>query len=158
MASLRTTQSRFAFQVSRLIAQAYTMGYEVTLGDAYRDPRVFGALGTKQGYGHPRSAHKQRLAIVTTIAVIGVTYVFRLNVLLRTIFIVLGIVLEGVVVGWLQGRVLHEGVARGIDAYQNFGTADLGMVAFETPARDGMVVNDSDFYHSLFPSNVYQFK
>lgn len=61
MASLRVTQSRFAFQVSRLIAQAYTMGYEVTLGDAYRDPRVFGALGTKQGYGHPRSAHKQRL-------------------------------------------------------------------------------------------------
>jgi phenylacetate-CoA ligase len=32
--------------------------------------------------------------------------------------------------------------ARGIDAYQAFGTADLGMVAFETPARQGMVVNE----------------
>jgi phenylacetate-CoA ligase len=32
--------------------------------------------------------------------------------------------------------------ARGIDAYQTFGTADLGMVAFETPAREGMVVNE----------------
>src|SRR6478672_7262728 len=32
--------------------------------------------------------------------------------------------------------------ARGIDAYQAFGTADLGMIAFETPARDGMVVNE----------------
>jgi phenylacetate-CoA ligase len=32
--------------------------------------------------------------------------------------------------------------SRGIDAYQAFGTADLGMVAFETPARDGMVVNE----------------
>src|SRR5437588_3019458 len=32
--------------------------------------------------------------------------------------------------------------ARGIDAYQAFGTADLGMVAFETPAREGMVVNE----------------
>jgi phenylacetate-CoA ligase len=31
---------------------------------------------------------------------------------------------------------------RGIDAYQAFGTADLGMVAFETPAREGMVVNE----------------
>jgi phenylacetate-CoA ligase len=32
--------------------------------------------------------------------------------------------------------------ARGIDAYQAFGTADLGLVAFETPAREGMVVNE----------------
>jgi phenylacetate-CoA ligase len=32
--------------------------------------------------------------------------------------------------------------ARGIDAYQAFGTADLGMVAFETPAREGMIVNE----------------
>ncbi|MCK1452519.1 AMP-binding protein [Bradyrhizobium sp. 35] len=32
--------------------------------------------------------------------------------------------------------------ARGIDAYQAFGTADLGIIAFETGARDGMVVNE----------------
>src|ERR1700730_10138790 len=32
--------------------------------------------------------------------------------------------------------------SRGVDAYQAFGTADLGMVAFETRARDGMVVNE----------------
>jgi phenylacetate-CoA ligase len=32
--------------------------------------------------------------------------------------------------------------SRGIDAYQAFGTADLGMVAFETSAREGMVVNE----------------
>jgi phenylacetate-CoA ligase len=32
--------------------------------------------------------------------------------------------------------------ARGIEAYQAFGTADLGIVAFETEARDGMVVNE----------------
>ncbi len=35
-----------------------------------------------------------------------------------------------------------EMTARGIAAYQAFGTADLGIVAFETPARDGMVVNE----------------
>jgi phenylacetate-CoA ligase len=32
--------------------------------------------------------------------------------------------------------------SRGIDAYQAFGTADLGLIAFETPARDGMVLNE----------------
>ncbi|MGX9443562.1 phenylacetate--CoA ligase family protein [Nitrobacteraceae bacterium UC4446_H13] len=33
--------------------------------------------------------------------------------------------------------------SRGIDAYELFGTADLGIVAFETSARDGMVVNEN---------------
>jgi phenylacetate-CoA ligase len=32
--------------------------------------------------------------------------------------------------------------SRGVDAYQAFGTADLGLIAFETAARDGMVVNE----------------
>ncbi|APG10541.1 AMP-dependent synthetase [Bradyrhizobium japonicum] len=32
--------------------------------------------------------------------------------------------------------------SRGIDAYQAFGTADLGLIAFETEAREGMVVNE----------------
>src|SRR6202047_5209101 len=32
--------------------------------------------------------------------------------------------------------------SRGVEAYQAFGTADLGLVAFETPARAGMVVNE----------------
>ncbi len=33
--------------------------------------------------------------------------------------------------------------ARGVDAYQNFGTADLGIVAYETAAREGLVVNEN---------------
>jgi phenylacetate-CoA ligase len=32
--------------------------------------------------------------------------------------------------------------SRGVDAYQAFGTADLGVIAFETTAREGMVVNE----------------
>jgi phenylacetate-CoA ligase len=32
--------------------------------------------------------------------------------------------------------------ARGVDTYQAFGTADLGLIAFETSAREGMVVNE----------------
>lgn len=61
--SLRQTQSRFALMVAALINKAYELGYEVTLGDAYRDPRVFGVMGERKGYGESQSAHKQRLAI-----------------------------------------------------------------------------------------------
>jgi len=32
--------------------------------------------------------------------------------------------------------------SRGVDTYQAFGTADLGLIAFETPARAGMTVNE----------------
>ena len=35
-----------------------------------------------------------------------------------------------------------EITSRGIDACQAFGTADLGLIAFETSAREGMVVNE----------------
>jgi phenylacetate-CoA ligase len=35
-----------------------------------------------------------------------------------------------------------EMTARGVDAYQSYGTADLGIVAYETPAREGMVINE----------------
>ena len=61
--TLRQKQSRFARMVARLIDKAGELGFEVTLGDAYRDPRVFGAVGEAKGYGNKRSAHKQRLAI-----------------------------------------------------------------------------------------------
>lgn len=63
METLRQKQSRFAVMVAQLINQASILGYEVTMGDAYRDPRLHGAIGEKKGYGHPKSAHKTRLAI-----------------------------------------------------------------------------------------------
>jgi len=52
---LREKQSKFAHMVALLLLNAEQMGYEVTLGDAYRDPRC--------PYGHARSLHKRRLAI-----------------------------------------------------------------------------------------------
>ncbi len=55
MKTLRQVQSEFAALVPRLIDKAIELGFEVTLGDAYRDPRVT--------YGHLFSAHKKRLAI-----------------------------------------------------------------------------------------------
>lgn len=60
---LLAIQQEYAKLIPRLIDKAHELGFNVTLGDAYRDPRVFGPIGTKRGYGHPSSAHKQRLAI-----------------------------------------------------------------------------------------------
>lgn len=61
--TLRQKQVRFARMAGQLIAKAFEMGYEVTLGDAYRDPRVHGSMGVRKSYSHPKSAHKIRLAI-----------------------------------------------------------------------------------------------
>lgn len=61
--SLGSEQRKFTRMVADLITWAYANGYELTLGDAYRDPRVFGAVGFKEGYGRSSSNHKRRLAI-----------------------------------------------------------------------------------------------
>ena len=53
--TLLECQQQFASMVPRLIDKAVELGYAVTLGDAYRDPRVT--------YGHPGSLHRFRLAI-----------------------------------------------------------------------------------------------
>jgi phenylacetate-CoA ligase len=40
-------------------------------------------------------------------------------------------------------KSLQEAIkSRGVEAYQAFGTADIGLIAFETEAREGMVVNE----------------
>jgi phenylacetate-CoA ligase len=41
--------------------------------------------------------------------------------------------------------------SRGVDAYQAFGTADLGLIAYETPARDGMVANEELIFEIVRP-------
>lgn len=61
--TLGQKQRLFARLVPRLIDWAHLNGYEITFGDAYRSPRVFGDVGVKQGYGRASSLHKQRLAI-----------------------------------------------------------------------------------------------
>ena len=53
----------FTLMVSELIQYAYDNGFEITLGDAYRDPRVHGAVGVKRSYSSANSVHKERLAI-----------------------------------------------------------------------------------------------
>ena len=56
-------QRLFVKLLPRLIDFAYEQGYELTVGDAFRDHRLHGAPGVKMGYGHPNSNHKNRLAI-----------------------------------------------------------------------------------------------
>lgn len=63
-------QKLFARLVPRLIDKAHELGFEVTLGDAFRDPRSHGKLGErvtrsdgKSVYGALFSCHKMRLAI-----------------------------------------------------------------------------------------------
>jgi phenylacetate-CoA ligase len=41
--------------------------------------------------------------------------------------------------------------SRGVDAFQAFGTADLGLIAFETSAREGMVVNEDLIFEIVRP-------
>ena len=61
--TLGQKQRRFAKMVGLLLCKAYEMGYEVTLGDAFRDPRVHGQWGERKSYSAAKSVHKQRLAI-----------------------------------------------------------------------------------------------
>jgi hypothetical protein len=53
--SLLEKQMKFAFLAAKLIQKAFDLGYGVTLGDAYRDPRC--------PYGSEVSLHRQRLAV-----------------------------------------------------------------------------------------------
>ena len=61
--TLRQMQSEFVRMVSMLIEFADQKGYELTFGDAYRDPRVHGAVGEKKSYSSASSLHKERLAV-----------------------------------------------------------------------------------------------
>lgn len=61
--TLGQKQRRFTRLVGLLIEYAYQQGYELTFGDAYRDPRVHGAVGEKKSYSSAVSVHKERLAV-----------------------------------------------------------------------------------------------
>jgi hypothetical protein len=60
---LRHKQTEFAFLIAEHILWLREQGYEVTLGDAYRDRRSHGEWGTRIAYGNPFSNHKRRLAL-----------------------------------------------------------------------------------------------
>lgn len=61
--TLGQKQRRFTKMIGLLIEFAYQKGYELTFGDAYRDPRVHGDQGVKKSYSAASSVHKVRLAV-----------------------------------------------------------------------------------------------
>lgn len=61
--TLGEKQRLFTRLLPSLLNKAHELGFEVTLGDAYRDPRLFGVVGEQKGYGNKSSCHKMRLAI-----------------------------------------------------------------------------------------------
>lgn len=63
METLGQQQRKFSRMIAELIIWAAKQGYGLTFGDAYRDPRLHGKVGEKKAYGHPKSKHKQRLAV-----------------------------------------------------------------------------------------------
>lgn len=60
---LSDKQKEFTKCVAKLIDFAFNNGYELTFGDAYRDPRVHGNVGEKKSYSSANSVHKERLAV-----------------------------------------------------------------------------------------------
>lgn len=63
MSNIGPLQRKLPPMIAKLIQWAYSNGYELTFGDAYRDPRLFGEVGKSMGYGAASSCHKLRLAV-----------------------------------------------------------------------------------------------
>lgn len=61
--TLSEKQRQFTRKLARLLDHINSTGYECTIGDAYRDPRVHGDFGKSGGYGAVKSCHKLRLAV-----------------------------------------------------------------------------------------------
>jgi hypothetical protein len=55
-------QRLFVALTCKWLVWVHKNGYELTEGDGYRDPRVFGNFGERKGYGESQSYHKLRLA------------------------------------------------------------------------------------------------
>jgi len=56
-------QELFILLLPILLDYIHSKGYRTRGGDLYRDPRVFGEIGERLGYGHPKSGHKRKLAL-----------------------------------------------------------------------------------------------
>lgn len=61
--TLGDKQRLFARMTIKLYQFIIDNGYEFTYGDGFRDPRLHGLMGVKQGYGRSRSNHKVKLAV-----------------------------------------------------------------------------------------------
>jgi len=70
--SLINKQAQFATAIGRLLVWCADNNHTtVTFGDAYRDPRLHGAMGEKKAYGAANSVHKLRLAVDLNLIING---------------------------------------------------------------------------------------
>ncbi|MDX1902101.1 MAG: M15 family metallopeptidase [Gammaproteobacteria bacterium] len=69
--TLNEKQKKFTLLVARLIHWAYSKGYELTFGEAFRTQEQ-AALNAKKGIGIRNSLHCQRLAIDLNLFINGV--------------------------------------------------------------------------------------
>ena len=60
--SLGEKQRLFSYLIAQHMLWLWEEGYEVTTGDFFRDPRVFGEVGAKVSYSAAFSMHKSRCA------------------------------------------------------------------------------------------------
>jgi hypothetical protein len=62
--NLGDKQRVFSKMIAELIIWAYDQGYEITMGDFFRDPAVHGEFGESlpRAYGRDKSCHKLKLA------------------------------------------------------------------------------------------------
>ena len=68
---LSEKQREFTRCIGKLIQFATDNGIELTLGDAYRDPRLHGEFGKKKSYSAASSVHKLRLAVDFNVFFLG---------------------------------------------------------------------------------------
>jgi phenylacetate-CoA ligase len=71
----------------------------------------------------------------------------------------MGIALPSLVKASLGGEAFPAALrewltARGVIAYQSYGTADLGLIAYETPAREGLVVDEGVIVEIVRPGTA----
>ena len=75
--TLGQKQRVFVKLVSKLIDYAYTQGYELSFGEAYRTPEQ-AALNSKSGKGISNSLHTKRLAIDLNLFIDGEYQIYSL--------------------------------------------------------------------------------
>jgi len=61
--TLGEKQRLFMRLLPRLLDKLHELGFEASIGDAFRDERSHGKMGERIAYGNAYSAHKMRLAI-----------------------------------------------------------------------------------------------
>jgi hypothetical protein len=63
MLKLGKRQELFSSLIPSLLTKAFDLGFQVRIGDVYRDPRAHGEMGEQGPYGSPTSNHKNKCAV-----------------------------------------------------------------------------------------------